>query len=53
MIAFRDSPRFVRMKAALTALRFYRRAPEEFPHGEFNGRIVQLLANQDVVCIDV
>ena len=39
---------FVRKKAALCSLRFLRRAPDEYPHGEFNGRIVQMLSHPDI-----
>ena len=41
---------YVRKKAALCALRFFRRAQDEFPHGEFSGRIIQMLSHQDLVC---
>ena len=46
----REAPLYVRKKAALCSLRFFRRAPEEYPHGEFGGRIVQMLSHQDLVC---
>jgi hypothetical protein len=39
----------VRKKAALASLRLLRSAPEEYPHGEFNGRILQMLSHDDVV----
>ena len=48
-IATRDAPRYVRKKAALCSLRFFRRASDEFPHGEFGGRVVQMLSHQDLV----
>jgi len=48
LLVAQEAPLYVRKKAALTSLRFFRRAPEEYPHGEFNGRIAQMLSHPDL-----
>ena len=48
----RTSQNFVRKKAALTLLRIYRKHPDVVPAAEWALRIVAIMDDPDLVCID-